>query len=659
MRKIYTAGFVFLFCINASAGASNSIIDSLQSLLRESVPDSSRIKTLNDLAERYTDLNIDSALLYGNQALQLCSKAGTPAEKAVTYNTVAFLFWKAGVLDSALWFSFKALRIYTESGNFPEMANAYNGIGLIYQSQNNLPLALENQEKALVLYEKISDSTGIAKVCSNLGGTARRQHKYELSLRYYTKALQIFEIKSLNRGVSAVCNNIGSIYTDLGKPDKALTMYNRAFEIYRQQGNLQGILISHINIGTALAEKGSQKEGIKHLDEGLRMALEKGLKEYIFNCYDALSNAYEKAGDYKKAYENSLLAVEMKDSLVNEESSKQIVKMQTLYETEKKDRAIELLNKDKVIQSAELKRQKLATYSVIAGFVVVAFLSFFIYRSLREKKKANAALSTAYREIEEKNKDITDSINYARRIQQAMLPSLDGISRALPDSFVLYRPKDVVSGDFYAFARREEKILLAAVDCTGHGVPGAFMSMIGNDLLNQIIIERNITTPALVLNHLHEGVRSALKQDSEQAETRDGMDVALVSLESAEGRTTLHYAGANRPLWIFRNSGEAVTEVKPDKYPIGGMQSEEKRIFSHHTFHLAKGETFYLFTDGFADQFGGEQGKKFMSKNLRDILLGIQHKSMQEQLSFLEHTFDSWKGKHQQVDDVLMIGVRV
>jgi serine phosphatase RsbU (regulator of sigma subunit) len=255
-------------------------------------------------------------------------------------------------------------------------------------------------------------------------------------------------------------------------------------------------------------------------------------------------------------------------------------------------------------------------------------------------------LETAYTGIQ-------DSIHYSQRIQQAILPTSEDVRKIVPDSFVLFYPRDIVSGDFYWLAEREERRFIACVDCTGHGVPGALMSMIGNTLLNQIILEKNITAPEEVLNSLHEGVRHALKQDA-GGDTRDGMDIALISLD--KNNTELRYAGANRNLWIVRK-GQLV-DIKANKFPIAGIQEDQRR-FTGHTLPLQKGDCIYLSTDGYADQFGGPRGKKFMVKQLTNLLAGMRDLPMTEQRTVLEHKFNEWRGHNEQVDDVLVIGIRI
>lgn len=264
-----------------------------------------------------------------------------------------------------------------------------------------------------------------------------------------------------------------------------------------------------------------------------------------------------------------------------------------------------------------------------------------------EKEKVSAA-----------HKDIRDSINYARRIQDSILPSDDELKTHLPDSFVLYIPRDIVSGDFYWLAKTNHAadcpVLVAAADCTGHGVPGAFMSMIGNTLLNEAVREKEEKEPALILDRLHKDIRQALHQDA-GSETRDGMDVAVVKLDFAGGK--IDYAGANRPLVMVHN-GE-LREIRADKMPIGGLQGEEERNFTGHSFPVEKGTMIYIFTDGFADQFGGPKGKKFMVKKFYDILKEIASLPSLEQQTILMHAIQNWKGEHEQVDDVLVIGVRM
>ncbi len=258
------------------------------------------------------------------------------------------------------------------------------------------------------------------------------------------------------------------------------------------------------------------------------------------------------------------------------------------------------------------------------------------------------------KEVEEKNKDITASISYARRIQQAKLPKKEEIYSSLPNSFVLFKPKDIVSGDFYYFHKDNSSIFIASADCTGHGVPGAFMSMIGSEKLDDALA--NSTDTSEILSYLNRGIKSSLKQSDSSESTRDGMDIALCSIDTDS--LIVKYAGANRPLWIIRNGQTAVEEIKATKKAIGGFTEDSQR-YDTHEIKLQSGDSFYISTDGYADTFSGADNKKLTTKKFREILLAIQNKSMADQEVHLDNFIENWKAGTEQVDDILVIGVRL
>ncbi|HQV00552.1 MAG TPA: SpoIIE family protein phosphatase, partial [Bacteroidia bacterium] len=256
-------------------------------------------------------------------------------------------------------------------------------------------------------------------------------------------------------------------------------------------------------------------------------------------------------------------------------------------------------------------------------------------------------------ELEIKNKEITESLHYAKRIQAAILPPTELFTTTFADAFILYLPKDIVSGDFYAYAKKENNIIIAAADCTGHGVSGALMSMIGSSLLNQIVNEKNIIEPGHILNTLNEGIIDALKQ--RESTSHDGMDIAICQLNLQT--LTLRFAGANRPLWLLRN--HEIISYQPNKFPIGGLQILHDEVYAEHTIALQKNDVLYLFSDGYADQFGGLHEKKLLTKNLKNHILEIHHLPLSQQRESLLQTFNSWKGKLEQVDDVLVLAVKI
>jgi serine phosphatase RsbU (regulator of sigma subunit) len=286
--------------------------------------------------------------------------------------------------------------------------------------------------------------------------------------------------------------------------------------------------------------------------------------------------------------------------------------------------------------------------------MIFVFIRLRIAGINREKKILEEKVAERTSELAEKNQDIMSSIEYAKRIQLAILPERKIIFRHFPDAFIFYQPKDIVSGDFYWFGEVNEKKILAVVDCTGHGVPGAFMSMIGHNILNHIILENKVTDPSEILMQLNQSVKAALKQENKDQDTRDGMDVALCVIDAE--KKEMVFAGAFRPMYLIK--GNSLEKIEGDKFPIGGGYNEEVK-FTNHYRKLNSGDSFFIHSDGIVDQFGGVKGKKFMGKQLQSILVENGHLSMQELKKLIIEKFNTWMGDLEQVDDVLIIGVRI
>ena len=303
-----------------------------------------------------------------------------------------------------------------------------------------------------------------------------------------------------------------------------------------------------------------------------------------------------------------------------------------------------------VLQAEAIQTQKIIILAAALALVLVFGLVYFIWRNYRNKKKANILLQAQRDQIAYQKKHITDSIEYAKMIQAAILPSMELFSHKL-EHFVVFKPRDIVSGDFYWAEEIDEKYLIVTADCTGHGVPGAFMSMLGISLLNEIIISKGIIRPDQVLNKLRDKIVDALKQETSST-IRDGMDMTVCLFDRAN--KLLQFSGANNPLYLI--SDGRLTQIKGDKMPVAIHDIIEP--FSLHTLELKPGDTFYTFSDGFADQFGGPDRKKFLAKNFRNLLLSIQDLSMREQGNRLDEVFTSYRKEVEQVDDVVVIGVK-
>ncbi|MBI4947807.1 MAG: SpoIIE family protein phosphatase [Bacteroidetes bacterium] len=304
------------------------------------------------------------------------------------------------------------------------------------------------------------------------------------------------------------------------------------------------------------------------------------------------------------------------------------------------------------VQKSELSHKKRELYITIAGMLLLSISSLVLYIYYRDKKRTNQILET-------QNRNILDSITYAKRIQQSILIDEEEIKKVLPDFFVYYQPKDIVSGDFYWFSNLDDKLVVAVVDCTGHGVPGAFMSLVANTILNQIVNEKHITDPALILSHLHKGVTNALHQEKINSISNDGMDMALCVIN--KGKNKIMYAGAINPLYIVHNN--EVNVVKADMQSIGGRRrrtaTEHERKFTNHTVAIKEGMSFYMSSDGYADQFGGESRKKIGTEKFKQLLLDIGTQDMSRQKDIIQQTMKEWRSGYRQIDDMLVMGFKI
>jgi serine phosphatase RsbU (regulator of sigma subunit) len=294
-----------------------------------------------------------------------------------------------------------------------------------------------------------------------------------------------------------------------------------------------------------------------------------------------------------------------------------------------------------------------ANYYLTTTIICFTFSTVIILLHETSKDKYLSELKKSKAQIEAQKEEIISSITYAKRIQQAKLPRKEDIYCALRDSFILFKPKDIVSGDFYFFQKNERFIFIASADCTGHGVPGAIMSILCSEKLEDAISKSNDTSEILKISN--KSIKASLQQSDSNESTRDGMDIALCSIDSVNG--VVKYAGANRPIWIIRTEQTEVEEIKATKTAIGGL-TEDNQHFETHEIKLKRGDTFYICTDGYADQFSGQDGKKLMTKKFKEILISIQNKTMQEQEKYLDNFVENWKAGTEQVDDILVIGVR-
>jgi serine phosphatase RsbU (regulator of sigma subunit) len=473
-------------------------------------------------------------------------------------------------------------------------------------------------------------------------------------LMYMLKEASINEQLGDKQGIATSYNNIASVYADNNKPDIALTYQLKAYELSKQRGDRKVLIDACGSVAKSYESKKNFTNALRYNLEALALCKEINYKEAIERTYSSMASIYKKQGQYEKALECTELYNAMKDSLLNKENFKQVAELNTRYETEKKEKEILLLTKDQQLNSKIIRQQQLVRLGLIGGLGLLCISIFSIYRRYRFKQKANIILEEQKQEIQQKNILITDSIDYAKTIQEAVLPTAQEIKILFPECFILYKPKSIVSGDFYWLNKVDEHVMCAIADCTGHGVPGAFMSLLGYNMLEDVVQSITKKTPGPILDALNQQVIQRLSGDGKEETIKHGMDISLISINRATH--LLEFSGAHNSLYIIR--GGELIELKADKMNIGDIRRADK-FFSTQVIELQKGDMIYLFTDGFPDQIGGPHRKKFFYPPFKELLKTISSLEPEVQRARLDEAHIQWLGnKMDQTDDILIMGIR-
>ena len=421
--------------------------------------------------------------------------------------------------------------------------------------------------------------------------------------------------------------------------------------------NKGGIIVSYLNLAALNNRKGKFSQALSYL---------KSIKENVYAYHDdykkanyeyELYQSYKGLKKYDQAAEHLNQAYERKNVLYKIENTKAMTDFEQKYQNKNKQLEIEnqklqitQKESEKTLLSHEKKKQ-----TTIFTFIVIALLinGIFIFNRYLKSKKDQKIILKQKNLIQEKQKEVLDSITYAKRLQTAIIPSQNYWNSKFSDSFVLYLPKDIVAGDFYWMETSKDKLMFATADCTGHGVPGAMVSVICSNAMNRAVKEFKLIDPGKVLDKVRELVIETFEKSD--SEVNDGMDISFCTLDLKN--KTMQWAGANNPLWIIRAETGDFEEVKPNKQPIGKFINPLP--FTTHEIKLFPNDSIYCFTDGYADQFGGPKGKKLMYKKLKEQILALSKEPMSLQIHKLKETFNNWKGDLEQVDDVTIIGIRV
>ena len=693
MKRLLAVLFVVCSLHSIAQHKSSPYIDSLKTTLEKEQPDTVLANTYNRLAEAYRYIDPDLNREYALKAIKISRRVNFMRGLQSGYNLLAQSYENQGLYTDAIVYYDSSLAITKQQNLKTEEARILLNISNVYQKTADYSTAAEYVMNSLTLQEQLNDTFGIA-VCkltlgnieygqgdskealrnyisamelnrrsaqnkgfeastvANIGAILDEQGSYDSALVFFRQSLTMFSALKADAKTASGMNSIGACLFHLGQFDSALYYIHTARSMNQRLERPEGLASSLLTLGNVHDSLGRRDSALYYYRLAYRLTMQYNLKEELLKTYDNLADAFEKIGQPDSALHYLRLYIDLNELIHGEDELRKLEQEGQNYSIRKKQDELQLQQAQAQIEQEALRNK----ISLLAGGVaVLILLSLLLFSRFRSKQVIAKMLENKNREITHQKDEITDSINYARRIQDSILAPVHAVKAVIPDSFILYLPKDVVSGDFYWIEEEQGQRIFAAVDCTGHGVPGALMSVVGFNLLNRAVKELHLTKPSDILRELDYGVNKLLRQSESENTVKDGMDISLCSYRP-ETRV-LQYAGVFNPLYMVRNG--QLSQVKADKSPIGVNVDGIVDSYTNHELAMLPGDMVYLFSDGYADQFGGPQGKKYKYNKMRELLVRISTLPVEEQETILRGEFHAWKGSLEQVDDVLVIGMRI
>ena len=595
--------------------------------------------------------NYELAVSYFGEAIKY-SDRNNIAKTAIAYNYLGQIALQQGKYNEAMEYFHKALNNRIALKDAEGQASSYRNIGAAYQMSGYFEQAQKQYEKSRELYEQLNNEKGIAECLINLGELWIEQNKPQQALEYFLESKSIFS----NAGSSA---QLWKVYYNIGYSYYLMNGIEQAREYYSMMLEQSHLLSSHSSLSETYRlmahffdDIEQRDSAIYYYSKAIEIAHLNGVYEVLYNALEERSRLYAIDNRYRDAYHDLMAYGYAYDAVHNSEMVKAFTQKSMQYEFDMQQR--EQLYRNRI------QRIVIVWLSVAAFLVCV--VGMVSYRGFVQKKRANALLEEQNdmlehqkAEIAEKNEAITDSIRYASLIQKATLPAKEYSDKLLPEHFIYYKPRDIVSGDFYWLNHTDdEHIIIAAADCTGHGVPGAILSMLGISTLSKIVGKMKMPKPDLILNELRDEIIRLLNPIGSADTRQDGMDMALVVINTKIRE--IEYAGAYNPLFLIRH-GQLI-EKKANRMPVG-LHVSNNETFAAERFSYKSNDVIYMFSDGYPDQFGGKKGGKFKTKNFKNLLLEISHYSMEEQARMLDNIHLEWRGTQPQIDDILVMGIKL
>jgi len=659
IKFIYFA--VTIFFTQLCLGQERTIIKELKAAIDTCKEDTIKVKKLIRLSYKLSNEDFKSSVVYANQALELSVKLKYLKGQIEASNCLADAHWFHTDYDKAQRYYFKSYRISDSIKDNKQIAFSLYNIGWIICIQQHNYKEDHYLYKSLNLYSAAKDSFGLLRIYNALGSyyadrfnTEKKKQYFDSAAAYFLKGIKVGEVKEYSQERGMFYGNLGELYFKDSDYTTALFYQNKSFDLHRINEDSSSMMISLLNIGLCELEMNKILDAINKLQMVYDYNLKHEFRDAQAVALKGLGEGYYKLGNYQKAFDYYKEYMVLKEAVDKEAYSTSISNLQSTYSLEKSEANVVQLKQNNEIQELKNKKKSYFIIGLVVVAMVVLVIAGLLLRQNKQKHLTNIQLQTQNHIIAEKKQEIDNSIQYAKGIQLALLPDKKELTSQFNQSFVYYRPKDVVSGDFYWFSKVGTDFYCIAADCTGHGVPGALMSIIGVDKIVQAIFEKKITSPSGILSYLNVQIKQVLKQHLDASKQKDGMDIALLKFNILTNE--VEFAGANRPLYVIREN--ELIEYKSEKTAIAGFTSDDQE-FATTKVSLQKNDTLYIFTDGYADQFGGHEGKKMMTKNMKNMLLSIAGLSADEQYQIVKKKFLDWKQSYEQVDDVLVIGIKI
>lgn len=634
-------------------------VDSLFQKLANGPTDLQKVEIFNQLALSIKN-NADTSLYYVHKALDLGEKIHHPEHMINSYLAISIISDDLGEFDVGIDALYKAQAIADSIEHKELLGKIYNNLGNSYRHIGDPESSEKFYNRAVIKYKETENELELGRTYNNIGLILVTQGKLDEAIKTYLKSIKIVSAFNDKTAIANSLSNLGVAYYYKGDKVNTILYFEQSLAIEKELDNQFGVAVSLSNIGELYSETGNYPKAIKTLLEGIEIAKEVKAQDLLKHSYLIISEAYAKQKEFKTAYQYNLLYTSLKDSIYDVDKSKHALDLEAKFANSEKEKKILSLENQQVINELELTEKKQTQYFLIVGVLVVIFLLLVFFLRFRSKKKANELLQVYSDQIAQKNSEITDSITYAKRIQEAILPAEELIKSYLPNSFVLYKPKDIVAGDFYWMEKKGEEVFFAVADCTGHGVPGAMVSVVCHNAMDRAMREYKLTVPGEILDKTRELVVDQLNNPKSVEKgtitnIRDGMDIAFCVLNVKTNAVS--YSGAYNPLWILRKGSSTIEEIKASRQSIGRVDNPQP--YKTESIQLKKGDCIYIFSDGYADQFGGEKEKKFKSRPFKKLLVSMKDDPMEIKQEKLKNHFENWKGDAEQLDDVCVIGVRV